>query len=349
MTPGFDRLVAAVRTNCHISDARHARDMTLCTYLLEMRELYRWEQGIAFGAPMARAEVGAWMSEREVLWSSLETAEHVPLPFPGGPVDPFDVDAANHALAGQRLVYGAGIGRFGKPQFFLGALQRDEWRDGMRILVAGSEHARDLSAAPAALRGGTIYLRLEALRRLLWEKAEAWTGKRGDGAFKAALDGYGFAEAPGAAIEKMAVGEAESLILHELGEAEAGRALGPAWEVMLGGLANRRAELFARAARDHLADCLVTLPALLERGASASVHFWFANLDGPRQPLVPALTAAYAAWQQGDGGRALRDTVQAGAAHWRRVCGEILALHERREGDAGAAIESLASATGSVL
>jgi len=349
MMPDFDRLLAAVRINCHISDARHARDMTLCTYLLEMRELYRWEQGIALGAPMPQAAVGAWMSEREALWSSLETSAHVPLPLRDGPVDPFDVASANRAVAGRGLVYGAGIGRFGKPQFFLGALERDEWRDGVRILVAGSEYARDLSAAPAALRGNTIYLRLEALRRLLWEKAEAWMGKRGDGALKSALDSYGFAAAPGAAIETMAAAEAETLILHELGECEAARALGPEWEVMLGGLAHRRAELFARAARDHLADCLVTLPALLERGASASVHFWFANLDGVRRQLFPLLPPAYAAWRQGDGGRALHHATQAGAMHWRRVCAQILALHASRGAEAGTAIEALSAAPGTFL
>jgi len=349
MMPGFERLVGAVRTNCHISDARHARDMTLCTYLLEMRELYRWEQGIPFGAPVPQAAVGAWMTEREALWSSLEAADHVPLPFPDGPVDPFDVAGANRALAGRRLVYGAGNGRFGKPQFFLGELQRDERRDGVRILVAGTEHARDLSAAPAALRGGTIYLRLEALRRLLWEKAEAWRGKRADGALKAALDSYGFAAAPATAIDRMAAAEAETLILHELGESEAGRSLGPEWEAMLGGLANRRAELFARAARDHLADCLVTLPALLDRGAGASVHFWYASLDGMRLHLVPSLAVAYAAWQRGDGGRALRAVARSGVAHWRRVCGQILALHDRLGAEAGTAIEALASAADSRL
>ena len=349
MMGDFDNLVAAVRTNCHISDARHARDMTLCIYLLEMRELYRWEQAIPFGAPVPRAAVGAWMTEREALWSSLETSAHVPLPFPDGPVDPFDVLGANRALAGRRCVYGAGIGRFGKPQFFLGELERDEWRDGVRILVAGTEHARDLSAAPAALRDGTIYVRLEALRRLLWEKAEAWSGRRGDGALKSALDSYGFADAPGAAIERMTAAEAETLILHELGETEAGRSLGPEWEAMLGGLANRRAELFARAARDHLADCRVTLPALLEREASASLHFWFANLDGMRQQIFPLLPAAYAAWRNGDRGRALRAAAQAGAAHWQRVCGEIRALHVRRGAEAGTAIEAQSSAAASWL
>ena len=47
-------LAAAVQTNCHIADARHAADMTLCIYLLQMREFHRWERGLPFGAALAR-------------------------------------------------------------------------------------------------------------------------------------------------------------------------------------------------------------------------------------------------------------------------------------------------------
>ena len=36
--PHLNRLVDAVQTNCHITDASHAADMTLCIYLLQMRE-----------------------------------------------------------------------------------------------------------------------------------------------------------------------------------------------------------------------------------------------------------------------------------------------------------------------
>jgi len=347
MMPNLDRLLDAVRTNCHISDAQHARDLTLCTYLLEMRELYRWERGIAFGAPLAQAEVGAWIVQRESLWSSLEEAAHVPLPFAAATVAPFDVESANRALLGQQLVYGAGIGRFGKPQFFLGMLEREEWRNGTRVLVAGRELARDLSAAPAASRDGTIYVRLESLQRWLWERAEAWMGKRGDGALKAALDSYGYVDAPDAAIASMVRAEAETLILHELGECEAGRRLGPQWEAMLGSLTRRRAELFVRALRDHLADCLVTLPALLERNAAPSLHFWLANLHGMRQAIFPLMTAAYARWREGDGGVALHAAIDAGVPHWQRVCTQVIALHGA--GDAEDAIEALSSARATAL
>jgi hypothetical protein len=349
VTPDIDRLVDAVRTNCHISDARHARDMTMCTYLLEMRELYRWERGIAFGTPMPQADVGAWMTQREALWSSLEEAEHVPLPLDSFAVDPFDVERANRALAGHGLVYGAGIGRFGKPQFFVGVLEREESRDGVRVLVAGREHARDLSAAPAASRDGTIYVRTESLRRWLWERAEAWMGRRADGSLRAALDGYGFAAAPDDAIARMADAEVETLILHELGECAAGRELDPAWDRMLGGLTRRRTELFVRAVRDHLADCLVTLPALLERDAAPSLHFWFANLQGQRQALFPRIAAAYARWRDGEGDTALRTAIGDGAAHWQRVCVQVQALHAAGADGAEDAIEALSSARGTAL
>ena len=164
-------MLDAVRTNCHISDAQHARDMTLCTYLLEMRELYRWERGIALGVADAasggRRLDGAAGGAVVVAGGTRRMCR---CRFDALSVDPFDVESANRALVGHHLVYGAGIGRFGKPQFFLASLEREEWRDGVRVLVAGREHARDLSAAPAASRGGTIYVRMESLQRWLWER-----------------------------------------------------------------------------------------------------------------------------------------------------------------------------------
>jgi hypothetical protein len=340
---GFDALVAAVQANCNLSDARHARNMTLCTYLLEMREHYRWEQGMPLTASLPRAEVGAWIAGREALWSDLEDAEYRPLPLGGALVDPFDATVLNRELLPRKLVYGAGIGRFGKPQFFLGELEREEARDGVRILVARREFARDLSPAPAALRDGTIYVRLESLQRVLAERAEAWERKRTDGALKSALVAHGFERDPEAALESMAAAEAETLILHELGEHAAARQLSPAWERMLAAFTRRPAELFARAARDHLADCTTTLPGLLERNAETPLHLWFAGLDGMRRELFPRVVGAYDAWRGGDRGISLSATIIAGAAHWRDVCARTLVLYERHDHDWEMAVEALAA------
>ena len=196
----LDRLVDAVQTNCDIADARHAADLTLCHYLLEMREFYRWEHGIAFSEQPTRTEVGKWIAEREALWETIEEADFVPLPIADAEFQPFDMSGVNAALAPHGLVYGAGLGRFAKPQFYLGRLERTEHRDGVQILVAGCEYARDLGTVPAALRESTIHVRQESLKRWLWEKFEAWCVRKPEGALKQTLLAYGFAGDPRAAL-----------------------------------------------------------------------------------------------------------------------------------------------------
>jgi len=339
----FDRLVEAVQANCHITDARHARNMTMCTYLLEMRELYRWELGAAPTATLPRADVGPWIARREASWAAFEEAEFRGLPLDDGIVDPFDVATVNRSLVPCNLVYGAGIGRFGKPQFFLGSLAREEWRDGVRILIAQREYARDLAPAPAALRQDTIYVRIQSLRQALWERAEAWDRRRAHGALQRALDAHGFHSDPVRALESLVEAETETLILHELGEHAAGVSLSPAWERMLDGFVERRAELVARAVRDHLADCTVTLPALVARGATVSIHLWVAGLDGLRAELFPRARSAYDCWRRGDGGRALVAAAADGAMHWQSVCDTALALAGRGGSDAERAIAALAT------
>ena len=154
---------------------------------------------------------------------------------------------------------------------------------------------------------------------------EIWGVKRAEGALQAALEGYGFSGDAAAALERMAAAEAESLILHEVGEARAEPLLGPAWREMLGDLPGRRAELLARAVRDNLADCLSTLPALIECGKSPALHFYFANFEGVRRSLFPRLWSAYAAWRKSDDTADLIVACSDGQAHWEAAALRLLA------------------------
>jgi len=328
MITGMAPLLEAVQRNCHIADARHARDMTLCTYLLEMREFYRWEHDLPPGAALARDDIGRWISEREALWEAVADHEFQPLPLGGMMHDPFAAAEINAALLPAGLVYGAGIGRFHKPHFFLGRLARREAEDGLTVLVCGCEYARDLTAIPAALQNGTVIVRRESLRQWLWEKAEAWGVKQQPGAMARALDGYGHAHDPAGALARMTERETETLILHERGEHAASRLLGPEWEVMITGFTSRRPELVARAVRDNLADCLSTLPALIAADNWPSLHFWFANFDGLRRELSPRLAAAYEVFLANADVTPLSEAIAAGREHWRRVAQQVLALDE---------------------
>lgn len=342
-------LVEAVQTNCHIADAGNATDMSLCIYLLQMREFYRWERGLAPLASIAREAVGDWLAEREALWGRLENQPWRKLPLAGSDCDPFNVPAVNAALAPLGLVYGAGYVAPGRASFFLAELESDQQREATRVLISAREFARGLSSPPAALADRTIYLRRESLQRWLWQKYEAWTLRRPAGAFESALQAYGYQADVAQALERMAQAQAESLILHELGEAGVDQLLGPAWQALREDLQDRRTELQLRAVRDLLADCEVTLPALLARQDDASLHFWFANFDGLRPTFFPRLAQAYTRWLEGDGGLALRQAIEAGARHWRQICLHTLELYRTQSAAATGAIKSLLAQPASVL
>jgi hypothetical protein len=362
--PRLQALVAAVQTNCHIADARHAADMTLCTYLLQMREMFRWERGLPLGATLAQAEIGAWIAQREALWDTLEDSELQPLPAwdgaaPAGSAphafDPFDAEAINAQLLPAGLVYGAGLVGAQRPVFFLAELHARGRSEGLDVLRAGRELARGLLAPLAALGGGEqgpVVIRRESIARACWERFEAFTSRRTTGgAFHAAVQAYALEPDFAAALPRWVDEQSEVMLLHELGEHRAGSLLGPAWAEMLLALTTRRAGLYARAVRDHVADCDVTLPTLLARGAEASLHAWFAHLDGLRAALFPALSRAYTAWCQGDRGQSLQAAASDGGAHFGALARQALALHRAQHTDATAAtlaVEALLSGPAAV-
>jgi len=342
-------LVEAVQTNCHIADAAHAADMTLCIYLLQMREFYRWEKGIAPLQSIARDALGLWLSERESLWTQLEALPWRRVKVGDVDYEPFDVAGINTALKPQGLIYGAGYTAPGRASFFLAELISAELRDGRHIYVSGQEFARSLSSPPAALSGAAIFLRQASLQRWLWEKYEAWTLRRPEGAFKATLQAYGFEDNLHLALQTMAQAQAETLILHELGEAQADQLLGPDWQEMRLQLADRRIDLQLRSVRDLLADCWVTLPALLDKKDSPSLHFWFSNFEGLRPLYFPHLAHAYEAWLHGDKGLSLQQAVTMGKTHWQRVCEQVLQLYRTKGSEALEPIRSLLAEPAQVL
>lgn len=328
MMRNFHQVVDAVQKNCYITDARHARDMTMCTYLLEMRQYYHWEHELPLSRTPPKDDLGNWLVEREELWNQFEDSSYQPIPVAADLRDPFDSEAINRALLPQGYVYSGGYGRFRKPHFFLGRLLYQEQRQGFTVLVADCEYARDLIAPPAALLDRTIFLRREAVRRFLWEKVEEWRWKGKDNTLGRALACYDFESDADAALDSMTESESEAMILHEVGEGLAGEALEASWNEMLAALSSRRHEIQARAVRDNLADCLSTLPVLLEREAHCSLHFYFANFDGMRKQLFPQLLQAYQIWTESDDVVPLHAAIREGKERWLHLGRQMVAAYE---------------------
>ena len=339
--PLIDQLRVVAQNNADLSDAHHAQSSPLCIYLLSMRDFYRWERALPFSQALVRSDLGKWISAREAHWESLRGEEgsaeacFEPL-FPTLTDDPFDTAALRDTLAHHALAYGAGIGRFGRPQFFLGREISREWREGCEIVVCGQELARGITAPPAMSRGQEILIRQDALARWLWTRYEEWQLHPRENGLSSAFELHAAALSmndPLPVMARMASEELESLILHELGERRIDGAIGESWHDMLDEIPNRKTELLARSVRDLLADCTVTLPTLIEREAFASIHCWFGLLDGTRLKLAPSLMDVYQAWKAGNF-HLLAMRVEEGRQHFTTVVEKILKVWQQ-EGVSG--------------
>ena len=337
-------LAETVQANCHISDACYAGNYSMCIFLLKMREYYRWENNLPLTHPLSKDDVGPWLQEREQTWDDFESLNYQPLILPEGEFDPFDNQSINANLNPLGYVYSSGYGVFNKPHFFLAKLKEKRAQDGLTILISDCEYARDLVAPPAMLLDNTIYIRHEALRRMIWEKIEAWQWKKDDDTpLGRALDYYSSIDDMEIVLDKLCENETDNVILHELGEVEAGKLLGPDWEEMLANLDRSKTELQIRAVRDHLADCLSTLPHLLSTDNRASLHFYFANFTAMRREIFKDAMDAYETWAKRKQSGQLNDIVEHGAKHWLRIAKNILELYHTRHKNFSERVDKLIS------
>ncbi|MGV6818297.1 MAG: Sfum_1244 family protein [Thiotrichales bacterium] len=334
-------LKSVVQRNCHIADAQHAGDYTLCTYLMKMRELYRWEKGLGFTTPLTTSEVGSWVREREAVWETLEDSEFAQLPIHGDLIHPFESDLINQALLPEGLVYSGGFGRKAAPHFFLAELDQNYDRDGYTVVIAGREFARDLTSPPAMSRGNTIYLRKESLRRMIWERVQEWQFHPTDNPMGRALSHYPLEEDLEAALDALVEDLMMTFLKHEIGEVRAGREIGGGWQPLVAAVAGSRAELELRAVRDNLADSLETLPYLLQTQRPELLHFYFATFSAMRREMFPALHSAYQQWITDSEDNGLEQAVRDGQGHWLEVSERALEIHQQTPDKPSRAISNL--------
>ncbi len=309
-------LVSRVQFNCDLSDARFAGNYTMCIYLLKMREYYRWRHGLPFGEALPMKAVGDWVQRTESHWDEIEARDFQPLPVKGAFVDVFDEAAVNAGLDRTGLVFSSGIGRFGKPVFFLGELVESRVDPPLTIYLSGREYARELSAPPAMTRGSRIFVRRESLARMLWEAVEEWRWQRRPGAMQRVVEHYGFDADPDAALAALLDDQVELVLLHEKGEHLAGRVLDDGYDAMLDSVAGTAGEHVVRGVRDCLADCLSVLPAIVAASRPELFHGYIALMTPLRRQLMPAVVRAWREWDGEGSPGTLADVLQGARDHF---------------------------------
>ena len=333
-------LINKVQLNCHISDARHAGNYTLCVYLLKMREFYRWEQQRSFSEKLSTDDIGDWLSGREGLWQEVENDEYSSISIADRSYDPFDSSGINQSLLADKLIYSGGYGVKNKPHFFLAELEKKETVKNYTIYISGKEYARDLTAPPAMSCDSTIYIRRESFKRLIWERIDEWRWNKPENAMARAIRCYDFDNDLEHALTDMTDNELDAAVLHEIGEIQAGENLS-GWQHVMTDITFTQAEIMARAVRDHYADTLHTLPTLIEKNNQASIHFYFANLTNMRKHIFPSLMDAYNQWCEDKNINTIEQTVASAVNHWQNIAQQMLVLHQQDPEHCSVSIEAL--------
>ncbi len=338
LPPEHQDLVQQVQYNCDISDANHAGNFTLCIYLLKMREYYRWIQALDYADSLDSERMGQWLRDKEETWDQVVDNPFRPLHWDGQEFDPFDHAALNQKINAEALFYHAGIGQKSAQHFFISDLIDQRQHQNRHIYITGIEYARDLTAPPAISTADSIVIRRQSLQRMCWERYQEWNWSRLDNPMGKALSFYPFDTSIPDALAQMVDRELETLIQHELGELWISDQYGADWRGMMLGLLGTRAELMARAVRDHLADSLTTLPFLVAQNDPASLHFYFANLTAMRKELFPSAMRTYQRWQKDEDNKVLLDLAQESTAHWQPLLESIVAISQTSEQNAAAEI-----------
>ena len=326
----IESITSQIKHNCNISDARHWGYYSLCGLLLRLRELYRSEQGIPLWERMSQEDIGRWISSREKLWREMEDKELTRITMNGNVFGPFEIEKINAELEKHGLIYGAGLGLYRKPCFFLADLLSKKTVNGFDVYVAGAEYARDLSDHPAMLQGNMIYARVEPTKLLIWTRFEEMRCK-GKSALLFAFADYGISpgEAPSQDIAQrislIAHDEAETYIHHEIGEAVEGKKIGAEWKAFLTSLPAGQVELFARAVKDILADTCDNgmLNYIIHQQKAGSLGFYLVFLSGMRKLLFPEMQDAFSLFA-GSGDWALID--HARKKGYTKACGHVQRL-----------------------
>jgi hypothetical protein len=334
----LDELIRRIQRNCDISDARYGGVFSVCGLALRLRDLFKWERGLAPWEEGDPAEVLNWIGVREEYWETLADCDYAALCMNGRSWEPFDTADVNPVLSALGLYYGAGYARGLKPTFFLAAVEDRREIEGCSVFTLGHEMARDLQTLPALSQGRTILLRRESALRFLWDQI-SYVAPSARRALHAAMHACKITDYRPAALRHdlyKLLGVQEAIHLHhELGEIHETEFRRDLWQEIIAAFPLTRVELLARHVKDLLADtnALGTLRWILRTRSVAGLALYVAFADRVTKALFPELTACLENVLLTDDWDAVSQSADAGrgaAKRYAAVIAEIFCDGKRR-------------------
>jgi hypothetical protein len=299
-----------VKHNCDISDARDNGIYSICTLVLKLRNLYKWENGLEPWQEPDSPVLLDWIAAKEDYWETIQSEPFSHIPINGEGVDPFQLPVINGHLSSGNHLYGAGYGRSLKAVFFIAEVLEDRLVEGCQAMILGKEKARELSSPFAMLQDGVIYIRKEPMRFFFWDQIQEVNASSRI-AMQQALSCYGLIEDTCFFDREKLIDifdtiidqEVEIFIYHEVGESQKNSLNSKVLKKIIAAFPGSALELVARAVKDILADTHPKglLGHILAREKKSSLGFYVSFLDGMRKHLFPEISeASQQFWKSGD-------------------------------------------------
>lgn len=322
-----------VLQNCEISDSHHAGLYSICGLALRLRDLYKWEKGLAPWDERDSSEILEWIGAKEQKWEDIAENDYIPISILGCHYDPFDTLAINAALKPYGLFYGAGYAHSLKPSFFLANI--DDIRNvcGHAVYTLGRELARDLLTIPALTQDSFVLLRKESASMFLWDQL-LYVKRSGRDALKFALQNCGLQDQHPKTLrrnlDKIFAAQRETYIYHEIGEIKDTVFERGIWREVVAAFPHTAVELLARSVKDLLADTnkYGTLPYFIQTRKTASLAFYVAFFDGLAKALFPELGACFQEFIQTRNWQVIENAVDTGYNTAKHYASQIIHIYQ---------------------
>jgi hypothetical protein len=303
-------LLKTIKHNCDISDARDNGIYSICTLVLKLRNLFKWEKGLEPWQEPDSPVLLNWIAAKEEYWESIQEESFSQITINCEKVDPFLLPTINEYLASGNHVYGAGYGRSMKAVFFIAEILGNRVVEGIPTLILGEEKARELSSPFAMLQDDVIYIRKEPLRFFFWDQIQELNPSNKT-AMLQALSCYDLMREDCTfdrqrlidVFDTIIDGELDIFIYHEVGENQENRLDSSMLKKIISVFPATALELVARAVKDILADTHSKglLGHILANEKKSSLGFYVSFLDGMRKHLFPEIIeASRQFWKSGD-------------------------------------------------
>ncbi len=323
ISPNLTAFIHEIQHNCDISDARDHGIYTMCTMVLKLRNLYKWEKGLQPWEEPESADLLDWIEAKENYWARIADEPFSSLAVFGKTFVPLDLEAINAEFVGEKVLYGAGFGRSMKTVFFLAEIIERRRTEGCSIVIVDKEWAREMAAPFAMVQDGLIIIRKDALRFFFWDQImEVRSSCRKS--MQHALQSYGVLsngkldrELFKGALDTIVEQEMNLFIYHEIGEILQTTFDSEALRTIISHFPGTVLEFVGRAVKDILADTHPKglLAYIVREKRDSTLGFYLSLLDGLRERLFPEIAAA---WGLFASNRSWAHIEQARATCWER-------------------------------